>query len=259
MRRRDLALTGSGRNSEDEDELLESWFLDRVVPSCVLLLWMAGRLPAAFSLRRGVGLADAGDLAAVLTPSTMGETERSGVADPRLPPDEGEPPSREEDALFMSEVVGTAACELVLRTTAGLLLAEAVEATNFLGVAGFFLEGDMMGARFSYEGVTVLPDETMLASSSSISESGGDTNRAVGRGPEVDGPRGFLRIGWEGGGLAALDEELLDALSASIALSGSGLSGPESVDGVGWASWVWGFWPLIIERACRSRGDTWEG
>lgn len=53
----------------------------------------------------------------------------------------------------------------------------------------------------------VLPDDTAPSSLPlSSPESGGDTNRAVGRGPEEDGPLVFFRIGWSGGGLD--DEEV---------------------------------------------------
>lgn len=48
-----------------------------------------------------------------------------------------------------------------------------------------------------------LADESASLSfvSSSTSDPGGETKRAVGRGPDVEGPLGFFRIGWDGGGL----------------------------------------------------------
>jgi len=47
----------------------------------------------------------------------------------------------------------------------------------------------------------VLPEDTSPSLTSSSSDPAGDTKRAVGRGPEVEGPLDFLSIGWVGGGL----------------------------------------------------------
>lgn len=49
----------------------------------------------------------------------------------------------------------------------------------------------------------VLPDEAASLSreSSSASDSFGDTNRVLGRGPDAEGPLAFFRIGCGGGGL----------------------------------------------------------
>lgn len=65
--------------------------------------------------------------------------------------------------------------------------------------------------------VVALLDEGI--SGSLVSASGepcGDKKRAVGRGPIVDGPRDFLRIGCAGGGFDALEERLRSAVSPMI-------------------------------------------
>lgn len=94
--------------------------------------------------------------------------------------------------------------ELVFLASIGRLLP--LEATNFRPAAvTFFLGGDLIAARISRPGVIVLPDEGISSSfSASSSDACGDTNRAVGRGPVVEGPLGFFKIGWGGGGLNAL-------------------------------------------------------
>lgn len=89
-----------------------------------------------------------------------------------------------------------------------------VEATNFLVDAGFLsgfagdldLEGNRAGFRFLVEpsdwlAPLALCCELLLCCAFSSSESGTSTNRAVGRGPELEGPLEFFRIGCEGGGL----------------------------------------------------------
>jgi hypothetical protein len=50
------------------------------------------------------------------------------------------------------------------------------------------------------EDTAVLPEDTSSSLTSS-SEPAGDTKRAVGRGPEAEGPLDFFRIGCRGGGL----------------------------------------------------------
>jgi hypothetical protein len=59
----------------------------------------------------------------------------------------------------------------------------------------------------------VLPEEGI---SSSSADSWGDTKRAVGRGPDDDGPRAFFRIGWVGGGFEALEDSVLNAESVGF-------------------------------------------
>jgi hypothetical protein len=59
----------------------------------------------------------------------------------------------------------------------------------------------------------VLPEEGI---SSSSADSWGDTKRAVGRGPDDDGPRAFFKIGWVGGGFEALEDSVLNAESVGF-------------------------------------------
>lgn len=108
-------------------------------------------------------------------------------------------------------------CELCRRGSTGRLLEVVVEATNFLPVGSFFsgLAGDLdldaaaaaAAARFSrflveVSGCFTLPFccELLFWAEVSSSESGTSTNLAVGRGPEFEGPLGFFKIGWAGGG-----------------------------------------------------------
>jgi hypothetical protein len=69
---------------------------------------------------------------------------------------------------------------------------DADEATNFLGVGDFFLSA--FGG-ISRPVVAVLPDDGSVSLASSSAESCGETKRAVGLGPDVNGRLGFLRIG----------------------------------------------------------------
>lgn len=130
----------------------------------------------------------------------IGEGARIGVPEPRELPDEG--PSREVDSDTPDE------CELFFLGSTGRLFAAAVEATNFLPWA-FFLDGDATCCRISKPGVIVLAEEGALSLSASSSDGCGDTKRAVGRVPDVEGPLGFFKIGCDGGGLAALDDKSL--------------------------------------------------
>ncbi len=63
------------------------------------------------------------------------------------------------------------------------------------------VNGGSGGGGISKDVTIVLPDETSSSFVSSLSDAGGETNRAVGRGPEADGPLDFFRIGCGGGGL----------------------------------------------------------
>lgn len=120
-------------------------------------------------------------------------------------------------------------CELDLRGIAGLLL-DAEEATKVVGFFLFFIIGPLLlssrivevlesleltlsaaASRFK----TVLDSVSVsVAISSSASESGGDANRAVGRGPEAEGPLGFFRIGC--GALTEVVEGLTFAFKAGL-------------------------------------------
>ena len=104
-------------------------------------------------------------------------------------------------------------CELWRRGIAGLRL-EPADATNvgpfFLGgppVVPFFFDSlvdvlpEAFGAPLAEVMVVLVEEATSLSllPTSSVSVPGGDTNRAVGRGPEDEGPLGFFRIGFPGG------------------------------------------------------------
>jgi len=94
-------------------------------------------------------------------------------------------------------------CELGRRGNMGLRLLAEVVATNFLDVCAVFFSDFAAGGGGGcgcLSDTAVLPDEAAPSSP----ESGGDTNRAVGRGPDDEGPLVFFRIGCKGGGL---DEE----------------------------------------------------
>lgn len=100
----------------------------------------------------------------------------------------------------------------------------------------------MVEGRISDKGVTVLPDETISESlpsscSSSFADSCGETNRAVGRGPEDDGPLDFFKMGWAGGGLEALEDMLFSPLLsfAEDEALGTGIGeGSSSLPGSSW-------------------------
>lgn len=98
-------------------------------------------------------------------------------------------------------------CELTRRGIAGLRL-EAVEATNpvvfFLGVALLAFLFSSLAVELveplesSLWWTAVVPDKANSLSFPSLpspSEPGGETNRAVGRGPELEGPLGFFKMG----------------------------------------------------------------
>lgn len=53
-----------------------------------------------------------------------------------------------------------------------------------------------------------LPDDESSSLETSSSESCGETNLAVGRGPDVEGPLDFFRIGCGGGGLDDDDDRV---------------------------------------------------
>jgi hypothetical protein len=97
-------------------------------------------------------------------------------------------------------------CELVRRGIVGLRLDD-VEATN---VVAFFF--DLLPCPFLFSSFVLELAESLeltlgavavvevvvplsLAPSSSTSDPVGDANRAVGRGPEAEGPLGFFRMG----------------------------------------------------------------
>jgi hypothetical protein len=114
-------------------------------------------------------------------------------------------------------------CELIRRGITGRLLAVEAPATNFLvDPVAFFLAGEGAGLRNSRPVAAVLPDDTIwLSGSSSSADSGGDTNRAVGLGPDDEGPLAFFRMGCEGRGFEAEETWLFKPLSLDLA-SGDG-------------------------------------
>lgn len=109
---------------------------------------------------------------------------------------------------------------LVFLGNRGRRLVAAVEvATNVLiAVGGFFFEAIIA---ISSPVVAVLPEDgNSLSLSSSLADSCGETKRAVGRGPDEDGPLDFFNMGCGGGGLEALDEKLLAEMSFAFAGGG---------------------------------------
>lgn len=88
-------------------------------------------------------------------------------------------------------------CELCLLGRTGRLFDVVDEATNFLG-AGFLSpfagETELDDARTSGFFLVEGPTLFSLCCDVSSSESGTSTNRAVGLGPEFDGPLGFFKI-----------------------------------------------------------------
>lgn len=77
----------------------------------------------------------------------------------------------------------------------------------------FFFGGSVTYTGASDTVAAVLPEEGI---SSSPADSWGDTKRAVGRGPDDDGPRAFFKIGWAGGGFEALEDNVLNAESVGF-------------------------------------------
>lgn len=126
----------------------------------------------------------------------------------------GRAPFDDEDELPSLDPISDPAvaedCELWRRGMAGRRL-EAVDATKapaffFGAVAGGFLRSSLV-VEISGALASAPLGGAACASpgdDSSSSDSGGETNRAVGRGPDVEGPLGFFKMGCEGGGL--LDE-----------------------------------------------------
>lgn len=91
-------------------------------------------------------------------------------------------------------------CELGLLGNAGRLLEALVDATNFfVGVplfSNFAGEAEAGDGRISIPVFAVLVDEgSPPRVEASSSDPGGETNLAVGLGPDVEGPLGFFRIG----------------------------------------------------------------
>lgn len=91
----------------------------------------------------------------------------------------------------------------------------AAEATKrFVGVEGFFLfdfAGDAAAATRISNPLVLPEDVPSLVLKSSSADSCGDTNRAVGRGPDFESPLDFFKIGCGGGGR---DEEADSSLIA---------------------------------------------
>ena len=187
-----------------------------------------GRLPAAFALSFTTSRRD--DDATLLCEaatedpadcSAIGGTGRGNAAYRELTE---EPPSREP----VSEP--TEDCELRRRAISGRRFDADEEATNFFVVPGDFFLSALAGERLdvcfiSSPVVAVLPDDpsslSLVASSTacsifSSSESWGDTNRAVGRGPDAVGPLDFFKMGCRGGGLDADDEKFFAAASLAF-------------------------------------------
>jgi hypothetical protein len=194
-----------------------------------------GRLPAALALSLGLPL----DLAAVFT----GMSSRAG--DPRSCGVEELLELDDEDLALdpLSEVAEV--CELVFLGSTGRRLAAPVATTNLFPCT-FFFGGEVVGSRISNAGVTVLPEDAVSLSLSSSSPDGwGETKRAVGRGPDDEGPLGFFKIGCGGGGFAALEERSLNLAPVSF----------KAVSLWGWAG-VFSFSRIAMAR--RTDGGTYN-
>lgn len=179
--------------------------------SAVVCLVTTGRFPNAFAL--GSAGSCEPTVAVCSPPSAIGEGARKGVPEPLELPDDGPSFDPESDV--------TEDCELFFLGNTGLLFAAAVEATIFLA-CDFFLDGEATFGtccRISNAGVMVLVEEGALLLSPSSSDGCGDTKRAVGRGPDVEGPLGFFKIGCDAGGLAALEERSRRRLFSLSAVS----------------------------------------
>lgn len=192
-----------------------------------------GRLPAALALNLGLPL----DLAGVFAGRSprVGDPKSCGVEEPLELDD--------EDLTLdpLSEVAEV--CELAFLGSTGRRLAAPVATTNLFPCT-FFFGGEAVGSRISSAGVTVLPDEAVsLSLSSSSSDGWGETKRAVGRGPDDEGPLGFFRIGCGGGGFAALEERSLNLAPVSF----------KAVSLWGWAG-VFSFSRITMAR--RTNGGT---
>lgn len=174
----------------------------------------AGLFPAALALSGGSSSSSSLMVADELEPSSdlgvalfplCSEILGIGLGGPMYF-DPVELPSREPTSVV--ELVDD--CELGRRGRAGRLLDAVVDATNFFEAAGFLsvFAGDVDFVEDRTSGFFIVkpPDGTSSSAfpSPSPSDPWGDTNRAVGRGPEFDGPLGFFKIGCDGGGL---DEE----------------------------------------------------
>lgn len=119
--------------------------------------------------------------------------------------------------------VSTEDWELGRRARGGLAcLLAALVAVNFRCVGVDFLPpltGDFTVARrISRPFVAMLPDDVSSSFTSSSSDTWGDMNRAVGRGPEVEGPLDFLRIGCGGGGLK--EEDNMGSFAVDLSAAG---------------------------------------
>ena len=115
--------------------------------------------------------------------------------------------------------------ELGRRVIPGLeCLFAALDAVYFLPVGVDFFSpftGDFAGRRICMPVAAVLPEDVSLSLAASSSESCGETNLAVGRGPDVEGPRDFFRIGCGGGGRE--DDDAM--VSLFVCFSAAGLLG----------------------------------
>lgn len=104
--------------------------------------------------------------------------------------------------------------ELCRRAMTGrVFFLAAIEATNppfflLLAGVGFFSGFTVCDAGDGGRTTTCVFGLTDELGSASPSESGGEMNRAVGRGPDVDGPLAFFKMGWGiGGGALDVTEE----------------------------------------------------
>lgn len=137
--------------------------------------------------------------------------------------------------------------ELGRRVSTGLeCLFAALDAVYFLPVGVDLFSpftGDFAGRRICMPVAAVLPEDVSLSLDASSSESCGETNLAVGRGPDVEGPRDFFRIGCGGGGLE--DDDAI--VSFVVCFSAAGLLGTSTGP---WLTSVCDFVPYPALSTC---------
>lgn len=84
----------------------------------------------------------------------------------------------------------------------GGIIFDAREAVAGGVMGGVRLTDNGSGGGSISEEVAAVPVETpLLAKAATSTDPGGDTKRAVGRGPDAEGPLDFFKMGWGGGGL----------------------------------------------------------
>ena len=167
----------------------------------------ADRLPAAFAFGTEPCV-DEAELPCDLDTGPRATFSAMGGGTPRCVAEERDPDDEAASRNVTSDPVDD--WELGRLASAGRLLDADELATNFLADPVPDFLSDLVGGgrgRISWPATAVLPDEPSSSFLASSSDAWGDMKRAVGRGPEADGPLGFFRMECVGGGFA--DDEVL--------------------------------------------------